>query len=289
MKFLKIISSSFHERGVRERSSLTGNPLGFYAHSQKYTSEEDIIELLKFHLDFEEKIEAGFTQDILIVSSNSKEFTKGEAFLNSLENKEINGGKILIMLRENVGYSFGAFNAGFQKFQDDYDFFIFQEDDLFTQIPDYLKKAIDIWDQTKNCGFVPFIASTKVGRSHRKALNIKKNEIVSCHGGHGMSSAKVLKHVTKEFGSLAHNSRDSQEYIDHLREGEIMFTYTIKLLGYEFGEIPKEIMFNAPALDIMRGIKIRKYPNTGERIIYYLELFIKKPFVEILRYLNLYK
>ena len=54
MKFLKIISSSFHKRGIREHSSLTGSPLGFYAHSQKYTSEEDVIELLKYHLDYEE-------------------------------------------------------------------------------------------------------------------------------------------------------------------------------------------------------------------------------------------
>ncbi len=288
MKFLKIISSSFHKRGIREHSSLTGSPLGFYAHSQKYTSEEDVIELLKYHLDYESKIGSGFNQDILIVSSNSREFQKGEEFLKNLEGTKINDGKIYIMFRENIGYSFGAFNTGFQKYQDDYDFFIFQEDDLFTHVPNYLTKAIDIWNQTENCGFIPFIASTKVGKSHRKALNIKKNEIVSCHGGHGMSSAKVLKHVTKEFGSLAHNSKDSQEYIDHLREGEIMFTYTIKLLGYEFGEIPKNLMFNAPALDIMRGIKIRKYPNLLERIVYYLEVFIKKPLVQILRNFNLY-
>lgn len=283
MKFLKIISSSFHERGIRENSSLTGNPLGFYAHAQKYTSEEDIINLLKFHLDYEEKIGAGLNQDILIVSSNSMEFKEGEKFLRSLENREINGGKIFIMLRENIGYSFGAFNAGFQKFKNDYDFFIFQEDDLVTHIPNYLKLAIDIWNKKDNCGFVPFIASTKVAKSHRKALNIPKNEIVSCHGGHGMSSAKVLKNVTKEFGSLAYNSNESQEYIDHLREGEIMFTYSIKLLGYEFGDIPKEIMFNAPALDIMRGIKIRKYPSILEKISYYLGIFIKKPLVQVLK------
>ena len=262
---------------------------GFYAHSQKYTSEDDVIELLKYHLDYESKIGAGHNQDILIVSSNSAEFKKGKEFLNSLDGMNTNEGKILIMLRENIGYSFGAFNAGFQKYQNEYDFFLFQEDDLFTQVPNYLGKAMNIWDETENCGFIPFIASTKVGRSHREALNIKKNEIVSCHGGHGMSSAKVLKHVTKEFGSLAYNSKESQEYIDHLRDGEIMFTYTIKLLGYQFGNIPKEIMFNAPALDIMRGIEVRKYPNFLEKVNYYAESFVKKPLIRVLRGLKLYK
>ena len=60
MKFLKIISSSFHARGVREHSTLIGNPLGFFGHSQKFTSEDDIIKLLKFNLSYENKIDPGY-------------------------------------------------------------------------------------------------------------------------------------------------------------------------------------------------------------------------------------
>jgi len=225
MKFLKIISSSFHARGVREHSTLIGNPLGFFGHSQKFTSEDDIIKLLKFNLSYENKIDPGYKRDILIVSSNSKKFDKGKEFLESIHDSKIQNGSLYTMMRENMGYSFGAYNAGFQRYKDDYDFFIFQEDDLISYIPNYLKIALKIWNETPNCGFVPFISATKVDRSHRKALGIKRNEIVSCHGGHGMSSRDVLKKVSSKFNGLPFNKKDDQAYIDHLRDGEIMFTY----------------------------------------------------------------
>ena len=56
MKFLKIIASSFSPRSVREKTGLTGRPLGFYAHSQNFQSEDDIINLLKYHIAACERI-----------------------------------------------------------------------------------------------------------------------------------------------------------------------------------------------------------------------------------------
>ncbi len=289
MKFLKIISSSFHPRGVRNHSTLIGNPLGFFGHSQNYTSEEEVIRLLKFNLDYENRIEPGYQRDILIVSSNSKNFENGVDFLRSINNTKINHGKIYTMMRENIGYSFGAFNAGFQKYQDEYDFFIFQEDDLVAHVPNSLSLAYEIWEKTDKCGFVPFISATKVEKSHRDALNIKKNEVVSCHGGHGMSSREVLKEVTKKYGSLPYNKNKDQKYLDHLRDGEIMFTYSIKKIGYSFGELPTDIVLVAPALDLMRGLEIRKYPNFYEILVYYFSLFVKKPLYQFLNKLGLIK
>jgi|TARA_B110000438_G_scaffold164717_1_gene157609 hypothetical protein len=289
MKFLKIISSSFHPRSIREHSSLIGNPLGFYGHSQNFTSENDVINLLKFNLNYENLIDPGHDRDILVVSSNSKAFDKGQAYLESINNTKIKRGTIFTMMRENIGYSFGAYNDGFQKFQDNYDYFIFQEDDLVSHIPEYLKIAYQIWIDTDQCGFVPFIAATKVGRSHRRALGISRNEIVSCHGGHGMSSKKVLQSVTKEFGSLPFYSEDDQAYLNHLRDGEIMFTYSIKKIGYRFGELPRDLVLVAPALDLMRGLKIRKNPYLHERFMYYFGLIFKKPLYPILVKIGLVK
>jgi len=289
MKFLKIISSSFHPRGVREQSTLTGSPLGFYGHSQNFTSEDDVIELLKFNLSYEDKIDPGYERDILIVSSNSQTFDKGKTYLDAINNTEINRGTVFTMMRENIGYSFGAYNAGFQKYQEDYDFFIFQEDDLVSHIPNYLKIAHQIWDDTEQCGFVPFIGATKVGRSHRRALGINRNEIVSCHGGHGMSSREVLQSVTQKFGSLPFYADKDQLYIKHLQNGEIMFTYSIKKIGYQFGELPKDLVLVAPALDLMRGLEIRKNPYLHERFMYYFGLMVKKPLYPILLKIGLVK
>lgn len=282
MKFLKIISSSFHARSIRENTGLTGSPLGFFAHSQNFTSEDEVINLIRFNLEYEESIDPGYERDILIVSSNSDAFQKGKIFLESINNQKINRGTVFSLMRKNIGYSYGAYNAGFQKYQDQYDFFIFQEDDLICHQPNYLKTAVEIWKNTPNCGFVPFIASTRVLKSHRKALNISSNEIVSCHGGHGMSSRDVLKAVTKKYGNLPFNAKEDQNYIDHLRDGEIMFTYSIKKVGYEFASLPKKLLLVAPAYDLMRGIKIRKNPYIHEVLSYYFGWIIKIPLYKFL-------
>ena len=282
MKFLKIVSSSFHARSIRENTVLTGSPLGFFAHSQNFTSEDEVINLIKYNLEYEESIDPGHEMDVLIVSSNSDTFDKGKQFLESINNKKINSGTVFTLMRENIGYSFGAYNAGFQKYQDQYDFFIFQEDDLICHQPNYLKTAADIWANTPNCGFVPFIASSRVSKSHRKALNIPSNEIVHCHGGHGMSSRDVLKAVTQKYGNLPFNSKEDQNYIDHLRDGEIMFTYSIKKVGFEFASLPKALLLVAPAYDLMRGLEVRKNPFIHETFLYYFSQIIKKPLYEFL-------
>ena len=50
--------------------------------------------------------------------------------INSISETIIPGGKIRCITRKNIGRSFGAFNEAFLKFRDEYDFFLFTEDDV---------------------------------------------------------------------------------------------------------------------------------------------------------------
>ena len=50
---------------------------------------------------------------------------------------------------------------------------------------------------------------TKVRKSHRKALNIKKNEVVSCHGAHGMTSNEILSLIYSQNDSLPYNKKNN--------------------------------------------------------------------------------
>ena len=118
--------------------------------------------------------------------------------------------------------------------------------------------------------------------SLRKALNIKDNVIVSCHGGHGMSSQKVLKHLLTEHGSLPFNKKNNH-FVDHLRHGEIMFTYSLIQLGYKFGVLPRDTILIAPAYDLMRGLEIKKNPTLYDLLYYYFGLFVKKPLYPVLK------
>jgi len=48
-KVAKIITTSFCPRVVRESAELTGNPLGYFSHSQKFTIPESIIDLINLN------------------------------------------------------------------------------------------------------------------------------------------------------------------------------------------------------------------------------------------------
>jgi len=280
MKFLKIIASSFSPRSVREKTGLTGRPLGFYAHSQNFQSEDDIINLLKYHIAACERIppttKDHYEIDILIASSNGQDLSvQAINYMNSITNTKYKYGKIITVLRSEVGRQFGSFDEAYQMYKKDYDFFIFQEDDMICHVPNYIDIALKYWKDTKDCGFVPFLASTKIHRSHRKALGIKSNIITSCHGAHGMSNAATLEMVTKQYGRLPHNY-ENNEFIDHLRFGEIMFTYSIKLLGKKFAQLNHGEILVAPAYDLMRGLEIKVKPNLFDKVNYFVDYFFKR-------------
>jgi hypothetical protein len=290
MKFLKIIASSFHPRGVREETTLTGSPLGFFAHSQNFVTQNDIIDLINFNLTYENLYSTKHEIDLLIVSSNepSSNYDSGYQFLKKIHNQKLTNGKVMTLIRNNFGRQFGGFNEAFKKFRNQYDYYIFQEDDMICHTPDYLETALDIWNKTENCGFVPFIGSTKVRKSHRRALGIKKNEIVSCHGAHGMSSNKVLNSIYEKYGSLPFNHLNNI-FVDHLRYGEIMFTYSILKEGYAFGKLPKKTLLIAPAYDLMRGLDIKKNPKVLDLIEYYFGEYFKKPLYPLFKKIRLLK
>lgn len=293
MKFLKIIASSFSPRSVREKTRLTGRPLGFFAHSQNFQNEDDIINLLKYHLTTCEKIEPtkepNYKVDILIVSSNSQDLSiKALDYMHSITGKEYKYGKILTLLRSEVGRQFGSFDEGYQMYKKDYDFFIFQEDDMICHIQNYIDIALEYWADTKECGFVPFLGSTKIHRRHRKALGIKKDIITSCHGAHGMSDSVTLDMITKQYGRLPYNDKNN-EFTDHLRFGEIMFTYSIKLLGKRFAQLNSNEILVAPAYDLMRGLEIKATPNFLDKLNYYMDYLFKRHIYRLLDKVGLIK
>jgi hypothetical protein len=283
MKFLKIIASTFHPRSIREKTTLNGSPPVYASHSQKFQTEDEIIDLLKFSIERENKISPGYNQDILVVSSNSKNFKKGFNFLESLNNQKYNYGSIYTAIRENKGYSFGAFDYGFQKYLNNYDFFLFFEDDIVSYHKEPLKKAISLWNETDNCGFVPFMSTSSFKDSNGA-------DLIHCHGGIGMSSSKILSEVVNSVGCLPHHKDPSQNYENQIIEGEIRFTNIISKLGYNFSSSPKDFIFLAPAYDLMRGKKIKKFPNLAEKIFYYFFQKGLKPFIyKLIRFVKLNK
>ena len=275
MKAVKIIATCFKSRKVIENTSLVGNPLGFFIHSQNFKNAKEIIDLLKLNIECEIKCDPGYERDLIIVNSDIGS-TEGNDFLKSVSGMKIPGGKIITFNRKNIGRSFGAYSDAFLKFRNKYDYFLFTEDDILITKKNYLKKGIDIYNANLNCGFVAYISTTKIGKWHWQPLGLNKKTAYSCHGATGLSSKEMLDKIVQTYGHLPHNK--GSEYFKDITFGEVAFPSSIIKLGYHLIDLPKDLVLAIPAYDIMRNIKYRKFPNTIEKFIYYTKSTLYKIF-----------
>jgi len=268
MKIAKILSTCFKRGRVRENTELLGDPPGYFSHSQNFTTTKDTIDLLNFQIKMEEKYPPGLERDLIVVNSDvgSKD---GNDFINNLNGRKINSGKLISFTRKNVGLSYGAYSDAFLKFKNDYDFFLFIEDDLITAKKDYLKIGLDKFKKTTNCGFVAFFGLSKVKKEWWRKANLNKTNAISAYGGCGLSSKTVLNKIIDQIGHLPHNTKN----IDHeesIVKGELGLSKSIINLGYNLTELKNDILV-VPAYDLTRGINYVKYPNIFTKYWWYFK------------------
>ena len=122
MKIAKVLSTCFKRGRVRENTKLVGDPLGYFSHSQNFTSESEVIELLNYQIEMETRFPPGLDRDLIIVNSDVGSI-EGNLFIKKLDQKKINGGKVITFNRKNLGLSYGAYSDAFLKFRNSYDFF----------------------------------------------------------------------------------------------------------------------------------------------------------------------
>lgn len=261
----KVIATSFVPRVVRETTQLAGEPLGYFSHSQNFPTEDSVIGLLEFTLERESKCDPGVPVDLLIVN-NDTGWEKGRVFLEKIDGKVIRSGTVRVVNRANYGRSFGAYNHAFAVFGNEYDYFIFTEDDILVARDGYASIAIDTFRETARCGFVAYQGLS------RKSLDLGPEDSFAAHGGVGLSSSQILHEVAKRYGCLPHCDEQSpQGYFDIIRGGEVAFTNKIHRLGYRLASIPRGIKLYDFAYDVMRGIEVSRYASLPERLLHKLK------------------
>ena len=93
MKAAKVIATCFKPKEITENTRLAGNPLGYFYHSQNFTSTDEIINLLKLNIEIENKYDPGFDRDLIIVNADINS-SKGNKFIEDINNQRIKRGKI---------------------------------------------------------------------------------------------------------------------------------------------------------------------------------------------------
>lgn len=138
--------------------------------------------------------------------------------------KKIKNSKIEINVRQNVGMSYGGFSEVFLKYRNDFDYFIFNEDDYIFIEHNWDSYLLNKFKSTKNCGYLSMIVSES-DSSYPK------------HASHstGISSSLILNKLIDNFGELPHSK--SEDYFNNELYGQIKQTNEIVKLGYDIFDV----------------------------------------------------
>jgi hypothetical protein len=220
----KVIATTWNEgRDIR----VPPHELKFPDHYQNVSGFGDSLRRMKDIIAFEMDQDPGAPYDLVIVRSGAT-YKEGDDYLLSLDGTKTPWGTIHVILRENTGWSFGAFNAAYQKFKDNYGYWLFTEEDIMVGGKHYYDKLIEKFNSKEGIGYV---ALTKIC-----------NHTYGVHagGGIGLTHSKVLAELDRWLGMLPHHSLPDDPKLDfmHVRHniiinGEVPFTNKILKLGYD--------------------------------------------------------
>lgn len=187
-------------------------------------------------IESEKSIDAGVDCDIIIVNHQLDEivmdvttkkkladkFEYGQVteLLDSVNGIKTKNGTIITMNRpwdKGTGFGFKSRNYVQEKYQDDYEYWFFIEDDLNFLKDNYFKKCIDILEKYPECAFVGTWCGISPNNHH-------------CHGSIGCTHQRFLKEQFLFKGEIPYPH--SSNYRDAQLEGEVVGTKSFLEMGY---------------------------------------------------------
>lgn len=142
MKSCKVIGTFFSDERIDRSYQRHGFEDVFWStHIQFGVGPDGVLKMLEDICSLEKDVDAGAEIDTIIVNSDNG-FVEGNAFLKSMNNVKTKSGKIITIEKENIGGQFGGYEYVYQKFKNDYDFWMFTEDDIIITGYKYYSKLI---------------------------------------------------------------------------------------------------------------------------------------------------
>lgn len=188
------------------------------------TYKSDKLILLKKQIEYLNTVKHNL--DTIVFSFNLDDDTIGvlSSYINHIP-KKIQNSKVEIVLRKNVGMSYGAWAEYTLKNIDKYDYFIFNEDDYFFVENNFDLHMVDIFKSKENCGYLATISREPSGWNQNRK-----------HAGCsiGMASKETLKIVKEEFEEITNNDSDTYKNAESL---QVNFTYCFVKKGLEIYDV----------------------------------------------------
>jgi|TARA_R110000803_G_C11982599_1_gene320956 hypothetical protein len=209
-------------------------------------NKQDGFDLIKKQVLHHKSLDLGVECDLLIVNHDNGD-KETQDFLNQYDGENIFNGEIKILHRPRINFdlSFGSYKYAFFKYQNHYDYWYFNEDDVIILYDNAIKDMIDTLESDSTTGFVA--ASNFTHNSHAFILD-SDGHIVStggmsphAHGGCGLTSTTIFNEVCKThphfmqtpniLGITSPNTKGYEYASDS--QMEIEFTNIFTTLGYK--------------------------------------------------------
>lgn len=206
------------------------------------------LDLINKQIIYHKHLDLGVECDLLIVNHDDGDEEVKKA-LDQYNEIDIFNGKVKILHRPriNLDLSFGSYKYAFFHYQNDYDYWYFNEDDVIILNDNAVKDMINILenDPYKLTGFVA--ASNFTHNKH--AFTFDQNGYITSTGGHpphahggcGLTSTKIFNQVwetyphfmqTPNILNLSSSDVKGYEYASDSKM-EIEFTHIFTNLGYK--------------------------------------------------------
>lgn len=208
-------------------------------------NKNGVINTINKQIETLQELDLGYDTDLLIVNHDIKDSEVYE-FLSKIENIKLKNGIVKIINRSiiNNDMSFGSYKYAFYKFQNEYDYWFFNEDDILPLRSKVVKEMIDMLESDLNLGFIPalnFLNSVHEFKIDNLGYILSTgiwNHPPHAHGGVGLTSKKILlkiKNIFPEYfqtpNIINENAISSGGYNgDHV---EIEFTNIYVKAGYK--------------------------------------------------------
>ena len=209
----------------------------------------ETLQMLKYWWSKEKELDYGYPMDILLVHpmplagdniGSREDYVACLKYVQELHGESTVNGKVMVHHRFNIGLSFGSFDFAFKEFCDDYDYWLFCEDDQIIIKDGILSESIEMLKRINmksvSGGPLGFVAT--VGAV---------DDVMGwhAHGACGTTTREILKLVWdsnySEILGRGHlpyyHTEERGANRNHETHGEIRFTNEIVKLGFGLSTI----------------------------------------------------
>ena len=190
---------------------------------------ENKLETIKFNIACHKHYKANVDYEIVIVDNGSED-EAAQKYLGLLEKAGIK-----VLRRENIGFSFASFKYAWEQLKNDYDYFLFNEQDGVPAKESWLLEILQKFHSEKEVGAVgndvEWLDLTKDDSELKELCPYigERNAIYSLDGFMTFTSSTILRQVDK-IGGLFVLPTKKDEYA---QGNEVIFQQPILELGYK--------------------------------------------------------